>query len=166
MPRINNGNVGKAKDFKGSIKRLVKELNQFKFLLIISLVLAVFGAILTIFTPNILSNLTDKIKDGLVVNTDNITLIFDKISENVDKDKLVNVIKYDLSDKNIDKIMELDYINDSDKDIFNEFISSKDKNIFDLPVSILNEILVDNDNISVSDQISFINIIKSNDNIN
>lgn len=165
MPRINNGNVGKAKDFKGSIKRLVKELNQFKFLLIISLVLAVFGAILTIFTPNILSNLTDKIKDGLVVNADNITLIFDKISENVDKDKLVNVIKYDLSDKNIDKIMELDYINDSDKDIFNEFISSKDKNIFDLPVSILNEILVDNDNISVSDQISFINIIKSNDNI-
>ena len=165
MPRINNGNVGKAKDFKGSIKRLVKELNQFKFLLIISLVLAVFGAILTIFTPNILSNLTDKIKDGLVVNADNITLIFDKISENVDKDKLVNVIKYDLSDKNVDKIMELDYINDSDKDIFNEFISSKDKNIFDLPVSILNEILVDNDNISVSDQISFINIIKSNDNI-
>ena len=60
--------VEKAKDFKGSILRLIKELKPFKFLIILSIILATIGSILSICTPNILSNLTDTIKDGLMGN--------------------------------------------------------------------------------------------------
>ena len=70
MPRPNRDTT-KAKDFKGAIKRLLKELSGFKKLVIISLVLAALGAILTIVTPNILSDLTDEISKGLVLNKDN-----------------------------------------------------------------------------------------------
>mgnify|MGYP000827313326 CR=1 FL=1 len=49
MPRPNR-DVSKAKDFKGAIKRLLQELSGFKKLIIISLVLAALGAILTIVT--------------------------------------------------------------------------------------------------------------------
>ena len=70
MPRPNK-DITKAKDFKGAIKRLLKELSGFKKLVIISLVLAALGAILTIVTPNILSDLTDEISKGLVLNKDN-----------------------------------------------------------------------------------------------
>ena len=47
MPRPNK-DITKAKDFKGAIKRLLKELSGFKKLVIISLVLAALGAILSI----------------------------------------------------------------------------------------------------------------------
>ena len=60
----------KAKDFKGATKRLLKELNKFKVLIIIALVLAVLGAILSISAPNQLSKLTDKISEGLVAPMD------------------------------------------------------------------------------------------------
>ena len=60
--------IEKAKDFKGSILRLIKELKPFKFLIILSIILATIGSILSICTPNILSNLTDTIKDGLMGN--------------------------------------------------------------------------------------------------
>lgn len=60
----------KAKDFKGATKRLLKELNKFKVLITLSLVLAALGAILSISAPNQLSKLTDKISEGLVAPMD------------------------------------------------------------------------------------------------
>ena len=51
----------KAKDFKGAMKRLFKELKSFRVLIAISLVLAILGAVLSIIAPNILSDLTDEI---------------------------------------------------------------------------------------------------------
>ena len=60
--------IEKAKDFKGSILRLIKELKQFRFLIILSIILATLGSILSICTPNILSSLTDTIKEGLMGN--------------------------------------------------------------------------------------------------
>ncbi len=63
------GNNEKAKDFKASMKRLFKELNSFKVLIIIALVLAALSSILSIVAPNKLSELTDEISKGLnVVN--------------------------------------------------------------------------------------------------
>jgi len=70
------------KDFKSSMIRLVNELNTFKVLIIISLLLAALGSIIAIFTPNILSNLTDTISEGLVVNTKNIEKISSSIEVN------------------------------------------------------------------------------------
>ena len=69
MPRPNhgpggNGSYEKAKDFKGAIKRLFKELNTYKTLIVIAFTLAILGSILSILAPNRLSDLTDEISNG------------------------------------------------------------------------------------------------------
>ena len=51
-PRRNMRFNQKAKDFKGSIKRLLKELRSFHVLIILSLILASLGSILSILSPN------------------------------------------------------------------------------------------------------------------
>ena len=56
----------KAKDFKSAIKRLFKELKGFRKLITIALILAILSSILSISAPNKLSELTDKISEGLV----------------------------------------------------------------------------------------------------
>ena len=56
----------KAKDFKGAITRLFKELNKYKLMVIIALILAMLGAIIGITAPNVLSKLTDEIQVGLL----------------------------------------------------------------------------------------------------
>ena len=72
----------KAKDFKGAIKRLFKELKPFMALIVIALILAIAGAILSISAPNRLSKLTDEISKGLVVNTNNSKELSEKMTEN------------------------------------------------------------------------------------
>lgn len=57
----------KAKDFKSAIKRLFKELGNFKILIVISLVLATLSSVLSIFAPNKLSDLTNEIQKGLMM---------------------------------------------------------------------------------------------------
>ncbi len=76
------GPAEKAKDFKGAIKRLFKELKPFMVLIVIALILAIAGAILSISAPNRLSKLTDEISKGLVVNTNNSKELSEKMTEN------------------------------------------------------------------------------------
>ncbi len=76
----------KANDFKSAIKRLFSELKPYKILITISLILAVLSSILSIVAPNKLSDLTDEISSGLVVNKDNLQEIATKISENMFKE--------------------------------------------------------------------------------
>ena len=83
--------LDQAKDFKGSIVRLMGELKSFKVLIVISLVLAALGAILSILAPDKLSELTDEISLGLVVNSDNLQTISDKITSNLDEESLKEV---------------------------------------------------------------------------
>ena len=85
MPRPNR-DVSKAKDFKGAIKRLLQELSDFKKLIIISLVLAALGAMLTIVTPNILSDLTDEISKGLVLNKDNFLKLTKEVTSSLNEE--------------------------------------------------------------------------------
>ena len=57
MPKKNSKNpTDKAKDFKTAIKRLFRELNKYKVLVIVSITLAALGAILSIFAPNKFQN--------------------------------------------------------------------------------------------------------------
>ena len=66
-------NVGEsAKDFKGAIKRLFSELKSYRVLIMIAIILAILSSVLSIFAPNKLSDLTDEISKGLVVNKDNL----------------------------------------------------------------------------------------------
>ncbi len=65
-------NDEKAKNFSLSVKRLFKELNVFKISITIALLASILGSVLSIAAPSKLSKLTDKISEGLVVNTKNI----------------------------------------------------------------------------------------------
>lgn len=59
----------KSKNFGAAIKRLFKELNNLRILVIIGIGLAVGGSILTIIAPNRISDLTDEIVHGLIPNS-------------------------------------------------------------------------------------------------
>ncbi len=65
-PGMGSAPAEKAKDFKGAIKRLFKELKPQMVLIVIALILAIAGAILSISAPNRLSKLTDEISKGIM----------------------------------------------------------------------------------------------------
>ena len=69
----------KPKDFKSAMKRLSKELGVQIVLIIVASILAIFSAILSISAPNRLSDLTNEISKGLVINADNMKIITEKI---------------------------------------------------------------------------------------
>ena len=149
MPRPNK-DITKEKDFKGAIKRLLKELSGFKKLVIISLVLAALGAILTIVTPNILSDLTDEISKGLVLNKDNFLKLTKEVTSSLNEESISKVI--DFSEKNIGKVMMSSNISKNDLMKFQEIMAKLNdetnnksfKAISEMPDSIL-DILVNND---------------------
>ena len=58
-------NIEKSKDFKGSMKKIIKSLSNWYTPLIISLTLALISAILALIAPNRLSTLTDYITEGI-----------------------------------------------------------------------------------------------------
>ena len=149
MPKPNR-NVEKAKDFKGAIKRLLKEMEGFKKLIIISLTLAAFGAVLTIVTPNILSDLTDEISKGLVLNKDNFEKITKEVTGSINEEGISKVI--DFSEKNIAKVMMSSNIPKEDLMEFQKVMTELNDGVTEnsfmaitkIPDSILN-ILVNND---------------------
>ncbi len=66
-PRRKAGQEVKAKDFKGTTSKLIKNyLSKYKFLLLIVFIFAVGSALFTIVGPNILGNATTEIFNGLV----------------------------------------------------------------------------------------------------
>ena len=162
MPKPNR-NVEKAKDFKGAIKRLIKEMAGFKKLIIISLTLAALGAVLTIVTPNILSDLTDEISKGLVLNKDNFEKLTKEVTSSLNEESISKVI--DFSEKNIGKVMISSNIPKDDLMKFQEIMTKLNdktnegsfKAISEIPDSILN-ILVNND----EDSKVFIKSLNSN----
>ena len=93
MPRPNRGVPEKSKDFKGSIKRLIRSLNRWKYSLIIALVFAFISSILGLITPNKLSDLTDNITEGLKPNINEST-----INEVMSSDTISTESKLEFSD--------------------------------------------------------------------
>ena len=79
MNRVNE----KSKDFFGTMKRLFLSLNNWRYLLIIALILAMASAILAIIAPNKLSDFADTIGEGLVPNTEKLKEVSTAISTNV-----------------------------------------------------------------------------------
>ena len=112
---MHNKKMENAKDFKGSLKRLVKELKPFKVLIFISLILAILGSALTISAPNRLSKLTDEIQKGLVVNTKNFKYLNESLATSFGKDIVVDGVTISATDQmqyakiaqNLDKNMSV-----------------------------------------------------------
>lgn len=72
----------KAKDFKGTLKRLVGYLAPQKFRFMIVLVLAIVSTIFTIFGPKLLGKATTKLADGMIARYAYLAKIQAAISQN------------------------------------------------------------------------------------
>lgn len=123
MARGNKHVDEKAKDFKSAIKRLFKELGKFKVLIYISLVLAALSSVLSICTPNILSDLTDTISSGIKPNTSNIEVISSKIKDSITMDKIISIMDVKISHNELKSLLNED-INEQDKILIENMISS------------------------------------------
>ena len=116
----NKGVPEKSRDFKGSIKRLFNSLNKWRYLLVVSLVLAMISAVLSLIAPNKLSDLTDTITLGIQPN----------ISESIAEDIMSNE---NISVEDKIKFKELLSYSENLEEIDTDLIFSK---IDELPESI------------------------------
>lgn len=161
MPRVPR-RPEKSKDFKGSLKRLFNSLNKWRYLLVIALVLAATSSILSIISPNILSDLTDTISAGMIPKTDKIQIITEKITDSFTEDNMNKTVTSIMKDPNINT-EDKEKLSSTLKEMSNKENSSN--TIFSLPDNILIRFLSDfkmeDTNISAQDQLKFIKLFSS-----
>ena len=92
---MGRGPAEKAKDFKSAIKRLFSELKIYKAIMTFAIILAILSAVLSIFAPNKLSDLTDEISKGLVVNQKNMQELMTTVTTNLQSGKPLEEIEID-----------------------------------------------------------------------
>mgnify|MGYP004501013403 FL=1 len=169
-----NMQIEKAKDFKGSIKRLFNELDGFKSLILVAFILACAGSILSILAPDKLSSLTNEISKGLVIDTKNFKLITKNVTNSLTEEILGKVMPYiiNIDENSVLKVMTSTDISDSDKEKFKNILSDRDnmqKNISNLSDDVLDVLLEDskyNDiTITKSDKKEFLKNINNKENI-
>ena len=153
-PPRNHGpmkSVEKPKNFGEALSKLFKSLNGFKALIITSLLLAGLSAILSLVSPNRLSDLTDEISNGLTINTENMEKLKNDLSTNLNEETFPelakNILNLNIDESTIYKI-NTSNISSEDKMLFNDIIKNIDKNniinsISTLPESVLNILLED-----------------------
>ena len=161
MPRPGGPKVSeKPKNFFLSMKRLIGSLKSWHVIMTIALVIAMVSSILSLIAPNKLSNLTDEIGKGLTLNTKNLKLVVEKISENITEDK-------------IKRLMVSDAIGQEEKmDLADSFnISKTDENKYrvilnlsdDALLSMLDDISIDGKTINKKDQLKTLRIMSEVD---
>ena len=164
-----NSSHEKAKDFKNTIIRLVKELKGYRLLITFSLILAILGSILSIVAPDKLSLLTNKIQETLQINTDNLETLNEHIKTETTEENIYksfgNIISLNITNEKIDGIKNSDELSKSEKEAFNNFkengsqisgLTTLSNNVLNiiLDESIYKEILM-----STEDKIKLINNI-------
>jgi len=163
MGRPGNHTQEKSKDFIGSMKRLLKNLKPWKILLYLSLILAASSAILSLISPDKLSNLTDTITEGITPNKEKLETLSINIQESFNEENIKLTIP---------KIMSSQNISEEDKQKFNEIINNINANkqkdemnniLLSIPSSIMNELLtdieIDDIKITKEDQIKTITLM-------
>ena len=147
----------KANDFKSAMKRLFSELNRFKFLIVISLVLSALSSILSIVAPNKLSDLTDEISKGLVVNKENLQLLTTTIKNNMQegmeslkKQQIKQMESMGMSSEQIQTQLSTQNSNSASSEFDISNMSEDMKNI------LFKEIEIDGTKISIEDQYTFL----------
>lgn len=84
MPRRGPGAGGeKAKDLVGAWKKLFGYCKKYTAVILIAIICAASGTILTLMGPDKLSDMTDTITEGIKPNTEILTEISEKISANI-----------------------------------------------------------------------------------
>ena len=165
MPRPRGPRGGaqeKPKNFWGSMKRLLKNLNSWKFLLIFGLILACASSVLALIAPNKLSDFTDEISKGLVPNTEVLTKISKKMTSNFNEENIV---------KASTEIMTSDKLSIEEKSKYKEVLSKMStlenkedasKLLLTLPNNVLKYYLadfkIDGQTITVKDQLELMKL--------
>ena len=112
----------KAKNFKSAISRLFKELKSFHALILVALILAALSSVLSIISPNKLSDLTDEISKGLVIKTDVMKEITEKVTASVSEKNLQailpQILQMNLSEETSREILTSPSIKDESKIAF------------------------------------------------
>lgn len=160
MPRPGR-TMEKSKDFKGSIKRLFRNLKDWHVLMSIAIILAMASAIFSLIAPNKLSGLTDTITDGLVPNTKVLKDISKKIQKNFTQEKMM---------EKIPEILASDKLTVDEKKALQQAIQTGDANIINkldkkVVILMMDDIEVNNKKITASDQYKFIKIMKDTTNV-
>lgn len=161
MPRPMRNNNEKSKNFIPSIKRLFKSLNKWRYVLLVALVLACVSSVLSIISPDILSNLTDTITEGIAPKIDNIKDVSENITSSFNEENMKQSMMKIMSDESIDtstkeSLSTLGSIQDED---------DKRKAIISLPDEVLayifNDFTYAGELISSVDQVKFIKLMSS-----
>ena len=87
------GKQEKPKDFNKTIKKLFNYLSPYKVYIFIALFLAALSSIFAIIGPNKLSDLTNMISDGLIINKDTFTDITNDITSEMNQENIMNLSK-------------------------------------------------------------------------
>lgn len=119
MPR-HIGKEEKAKDLTGTLLRIFKSLNTWKYVLVLSCALALVGAILSTIAPNRLAKVTDVITESIKPNTKNIEELNKKIQENMLSKKTESIYIDKVEITYPDQMKYLSIISKVDKDSENE----------------------------------------------
>ena len=154
MPRPQK--IEKSKDFKGSIKKLIISLKQYHLSIIISLVLAMFSAILSLISPNKLSELADYITECLKPNTDKLSEITTTIYQN-GISNFYGIYQYKENLTESEQALLTAITTEDIKDDYLAFTNLSDETL----TNVLTNITIEDTNIPVADQIEYLAVIKN-----
>ena len=163
----------KPKNLGLTLKKLTKELKRYLIIIIISFILSITSSIFAIIGPNKLSDLTDELSKGLVVNKDKLELVTKNITNSLNEDKIKEisalVVTPNINTEVIYQINTSKDISNEDKKVFNEYLKNVNNaeplQLINLPESIINVILpdttVNNVVINTHDRKAFIKLLSS-----
>ena len=162
MSRSNRGNFAKPKNLSLTVKKLFSYLKSFIPFIIIALIFAGASSVFSIIGPNKLSDLTDELSKGLVLDKNKIEVISKDISSTLNEENIKEITT------KIYKNEDISGVSDEDKATFMKIISSMDKNdssamiksILDMPKSIqrllLPESTINKKKITTDDKVIFL----------
>ena len=166
MPNKPMNNAGAATSFKGALKRLFHELEGYRKLVFLAVILAILGAVLSILAPNQLSNITDEISQGLVINRDNLTAISESITAELSEEKMTAILDMSLSPE----VLSDPSLTAEERESLLNFVQNEEADFtsfLELPDTLFQKILTDSTyqgtEISKEDKLAFIKYIKGED---
>ena len=156
---MHNRNNEKSKDFIGTMIKLFKNLNRWRYLLIIAVLFAFSAAILSTIAPNRLAGVTDVITEGIKPNTEKLEQVSTEIFKNATDNYTEYIFKSHLEDASV--------FPDGSKASFNDNTNPEDsiKELLELPndikKKIFTDIEVDGVTITTKDQLEYLALMST-----
>ena len=167
MPRPGRMPMEKANNFPMAIKRVLKSMKKWHYAVIISILLAAFGSIISLVAPNRISDITTAIQKGLVPKTEKLSEIMDGLMLNFQNEEFMQ--------EQIPLIMNDETISSEDKNTFNDVLTSlnnvseEEKSSFlltipdSIMIKLINPVTIDNKVITKEDGLNTLKVLSQID---